>query len=265
MPIAASCERAAAIAGRPYGGNLTVPIFFISGCVWYSAGGSFYFINPREGTDPNYFITGGGNVTRYASQQLVCWGAPAPPSSNTYKSSPLVLYSSNINRGQTSVCVCVCECVCVCVCACACLCVCVGVRARADADPRRRYCPFALARANACARADAGGRRTPWRSPLGWAVRALRYCHRRPRSGDAPARARALDGVSMAASTRVRHARIVRRFAAGGRPNCARRCAQGSWTARSTPTSARQATRRSSRRRGAPVRPPPSAGRTMAF
>jgi hypothetical protein len=48
------------------------------------------------------------------------------------------------------------------------------------ADLRRRYCPCVLrggpARANAC------GQRTPLRSPPGWAVRALRYCHRRTRS-----------------------------------------------------------------------------------
>ncbi len=52
---------------------------------------------------------------------------------------------------------------------------------------------------------------------FGRSVRALRYCHRRRRSGDAAActRTRALDGVGMAPSTRVRRARIVRPLRGG--------------------------------------------------
>ncbi len=64
MPIAgaASCERAAAVAGRPHGGNLTA-LFLPLGCVWYSAGGCFYF---------NTYVGRG-----HASAQPVCAGAPA--------------------------------------------------------------------------------------------------------------------------------------------------------------------------------------------
>jgi hypothetical protein len=55
-------------------------------------------------------------------------------------------------------------------------CVRIGSGSHYDADPCRRYCPCMLggrpARADACAFADAGGRRTLRRSPLGWAVRA---------------------------------------------------------------------------------------------
>ncbi len=70
MPIGADlCERAAKVAGRPYGGNITVkrdddtsmPV----GCVWYSAGGSFYFNNET------YYY---GYVP--SSAQPVCAGAP---------------------------------------------------------------------------------------------------------------------------------------------------------------------------------------------
>ncbi len=132
-----------------------------------------------------------------------------------------------------------------------------------DADLRRWYCPFVLE--GGPARADACGRRTPWRSPLGWAVRALRYCHRRARSRAAPARTRARwrhDG--MAPSTRVRHARIVWRLARRAGGPLRARCAQGSRTARSTPAPARQASRRSCPRRRAPVRPAYSAGTTVA-
>ena len=62
MPIAgaASCERAAAIAGRPYGGNRMIEYMPV-GCVWYSAGGSFYF---------NTALSGAG----HASAQPVCAG-----------------------------------------------------------------------------------------------------------------------------------------------------------------------------------------------
>ncbi len=51
----------------------------------------------------------------------------------------------------------------------------------------------------------------------------------------------------------------------GRAAHCARHCAQGSRTARTTPTPARRARRRSSPRRRAPVRPQPSAGSTMAL
>jgi hypothetical protein len=38
-----ACERAAVLAGRPYGGIVSLPGDLPGGCVWYSAGGSFYF------------------------------------------------------------------------------------------------------------------------------------------------------------------------------------------------------------------------------
>jgi hypothetical protein len=123
--------------------------------------------------------------------------------------------------------------------------------------PRMRVCPCR------CGRANAGGWRSPLRSPLGWAVRAVRYCHRRPRSGDAPARTRARwrrHGAEYPRAPCVRRGELR-----GGRAaHCARRCAQGSRTARPTPTTARRASRRSSPRRRAPVRLAYSAGGTMA-
>ncbi len=105
MPIGSdTCERAAKVAGRAFGGNITpyggnVAIYAMPyGCVWYSAGGSFYL---------NTATSGAG----HASAQPVCAGT---------------LHGCMINRGRVSV---VCVCVCVCVCACvrvrACVCVCV--------------------------------------------------------------------------------------------------------------------------------------------
>ncbi len=64
MPLASDfCERAAAVAGGLYSGNGTIYVVMPDGCVWYSAGGSFYF-NPS--------FTGAG----HASFQPVCAGAP---------------------------------------------------------------------------------------------------------------------------------------------------------------------------------------------
>ncbi len=64
MPFASdTCERAAAVAGRPYSGNVNFYGLIPRGCVWYSAGGSFYF-NTADG---------GGD---HASFQPVCAGAP---------------------------------------------------------------------------------------------------------------------------------------------------------------------------------------------
>ncbi len=70
MLIAASCERAAAVAGRPYGGNVTAGII-PKGCMWSSAGGSFYFSAYTTGS--NQYDSGRG----HASAQPVCAGAPA--------------------------------------------------------------------------------------------------------------------------------------------------------------------------------------------
>jgi hypothetical protein len=77
MPIggAALCERAAAVAGRPYGGNVTVSAVPM-GCVWYSAGGSFYFNR-------------GEQKAGHASAQPVCAGAP-PSSQQQQQPSAIV-------------------------------------------------------------------------------------------------------------------------------------------------------------------------------
>ncbi len=111
MPIGRDlCERAAKVAGRPYGGNITVKSDDASmpvGCVWYSAGGSFYF---------NTYFSGANRV----SAQPVCAGT-------------LRLHGCMVDRGRMRL---VCDTVCVCVCACVracgfgCVCVCVCARAR---------------------------------------------------------------------------------------------------------------------------------------
>ncbi len=121
---------------------------------------------------------------------------------------------------------------------------------------RRQARPCQCVRFCGCGRAeDTTGRRLV--GPC-----ALR--HRRARSGDAPAHTRAR---SAPAWRRVPAGavRIVRSSAACGRAaHRARDGAQGSWTARSTPTPpARRASRRSSPRRRAPVRPAYSAGGTV--
>jgi hypothetical protein len=97
MPIAgaASCERAAAVAGRPYGGNLTSQWsrdYMPLGCVWYSAGGIFYFTAT--------FHAGRG----HASVQPVCAGAPASA-------------QQQLSVDRTYVCMCLCVYLCVPVCA----------------------------------------------------------------------------------------------------------------------------------------------------
>ncbi len=56
------CEVAADAAGRPYGGTVTAE-YMPRGCVWYSAGGIFYF---------NTATVGGG----HEAAQPVCAGAP---------------------------------------------------------------------------------------------------------------------------------------------------------------------------------------------
>ncbi len=91
MPIGSDlCERAAKVAGRPFGGNVTTK-FMPSGCVWYSVSGSFYF---------NAAPYGNG----HASAQSVCAGAP-DSAQHQYPSS------AHMRMG---VCVCVCACMCVC-------------------------------------------------------------------------------------------------------------------------------------------------------
>ncbi len=70
MPIGSDvCERAAAAAGRPYGGSVAIYSLPV-GCVWYSAGGSFYFNTFTPGH--NEYDSGRG----HASAQPVCAGAP---------------------------------------------------------------------------------------------------------------------------------------------------------------------------------------------
>jgi hypothetical protein len=97
MPIGSDlCERAAKAAGRPYGGNVATHSM-PAGCVWYSAGGSFYF-----NTAPS--------DVEHAIAQPVCAGAPC------------FCTAAAISRAQ------ICVWVCVCVCACMCVCVCVCVR-----------------------------------------------------------------------------------------------------------------------------------------
>jgi hypothetical protein len=94
MPIADdTCKRAAAFAGRLYGGSLTGISAMPRGCVWYSVGGSFYFINPPNGSDLDFSISGA------AVARPVCAGAPG----STYQKS---------NRAHTCVCVCLCVPVC---------------------------------------------------------------------------------------------------------------------------------------------------------
>jgi hypothetical protein len=67
MPIGSDlCQRAAAVAARPYGGNLTANYMPV-GCLWYSAGGSFYF---------NALPYVNVNGASHASVQPVCAGAP---------------------------------------------------------------------------------------------------------------------------------------------------------------------------------------------
>ncbi len=64
MPIAGdTCERAAAVAGRPYSGSVKSSTIIPRGCVSYSAGGSFYF------NSADY-------VSGHASFQPVCAGPP---------------------------------------------------------------------------------------------------------------------------------------------------------------------------------------------
>jgi hypothetical protein len=78
---AALCQRAAAVAGRPYGGNVTADAM-PRGCVWSSTGGSFFLNNIDE-----YGYDGP------SSAQPVCAGAPCFRTGAT------------INRGQS-----ICEC-----------------------------------------------------------------------------------------------------------------------------------------------------------
>jgi hypothetical protein len=70
LPSSASCEVAAAVAGRPYGGSFFLNWFVFDGqryipvgCVWWAAGGSFYFNTATSGL--GYPIT-----------QPVCAGSP---------------------------------------------------------------------------------------------------------------------------------------------------------------------------------------------
>ena len=99
---------------------------------------------------------------------------------------------------------------------------------------------------------SAGGGRCRVRHS-GRAVRAALYRHRRIRGGEAPVLARwRRHGAEYPRALN----RIVRRCACGAR-RITRHCAQGSLSARPTPTPARRASRRSSSRRSA-------AGRTSA-
>jgi hypothetical protein len=171
----------------------------------------------------------------------------------------------------------------VCVCVCVCVCVQTGTplcalgSAHSDAhsdsystaDPRRWYCPLHPARSaagpcvRACVRACAAGGHGGVRSLL--ALCDIAFVGHVHCIAPACTRARALD--------RRRHGGEYSRVSCahraalrGGRADhCARRCAQGSRTARSTPTTARRASRRSSPRRRARVRPRPTAGRTAAW
>jgi hypothetical protein len=78
MPSSVSCEVAAAAAGRPYGGSVNAVIlqytdmptiyYMPAGCVWYSAGGSFYFNTATPSGDPRAFL--------FTSSQPVCAGVP---------------------------------------------------------------------------------------------------------------------------------------------------------------------------------------------
>jgi hypothetical protein len=72
----ASCEVAAAVAGRPYGGIAWLledtaregHYYMPAGCVWWSAGGSFYF---------NTATPSGRPIARlFINSQPVCAGAP---------------------------------------------------------------------------------------------------------------------------------------------------------------------------------------------
>jgi hypothetical protein len=70
LPSSASCEVAAAVAGRPYGGSFFLSWFVFEGrryipvgCVWWAAGGSFYFNTATSGLG-------------YPMAQPVCAGAP---------------------------------------------------------------------------------------------------------------------------------------------------------------------------------------------
>jgi hypothetical protein len=59
--IAADCQNAAAAAARPYGGSVYV-FGLLTGCVWLTAGGSFFF-NDASGDGDEF-------------AQPVCAGAP---------------------------------------------------------------------------------------------------------------------------------------------------------------------------------------------
>jgi hypothetical protein len=76
--IAADCQNAADAAARPYGGSVQVFSGGLpTGCVWLTAGGSFFF-NDASGGSGNEFA------------QPVCAGAPR-------------VYGSNMHRGHMSV------------------------------------------------------------------------------------------------------------------------------------------------------------------
>jgi hypothetical protein len=72
---AGACEVAADAAGRPYGGPVALEIVPY-GCVWYSAGGSFYF---------NAYTSGSNNEgwRVHESAQPVCAGTLLPHSKQT--------------------------------------------------------------------------------------------------------------------------------------------------------------------------------------
>jgi hypothetical protein len=104
-----TCERAAAVAGRPYSGTVNLYMLIPRGCAWYSVGGSFYF------NDVDYGAA-------HASFQPVCAGAPG----------------SRKQQHQSSANVCVPVCVCVGVALRARACVRACMRARAMQVARQK-------------------------------------------------------------------------------------------------------------------------------
>ncbi len=94
------CERAASVAGRPYGGTATMPFMPVD-CVWSSAGGSFYFNVANRGSS-------------HASAQPVC--ASAPDSTHQrYQSRANICLCMRVYVGVPRACRRACVCVPVCV------------------------------------------------------------------------------------------------------------------------------------------------------
>ncbi len=77
MIIAEACEVAASAAGRPYRGTVSLAML-PTGCVWLSAGGSFYYnayyVPPQFGQSG---ATHGETGVGHAAAQPVCAGAPS--------------------------------------------------------------------------------------------------------------------------------------------------------------------------------------------